>query len=122
MSFTAEDLDKVLKDNSSNIVYNGYSDDDEWEWWEFWHEACVGNTLEIPGIGTATVVEAEVGKAGTVVVADGYNVWENWIILEIDGRFFRQPGEYDSWDAKGDIGPFVEVQKVEKTIEVWEEV
>lgn len=118
--FTVEDVEKAIK--STNSWGEGFYETVIFD--EVWNKipGYESSTFEVPGLGTATVLEVETGKGrGTVVDPDYYAdpVWNNWVIFELQGRYFRLNGKYDSWDGSGP-SDLEEVEKIEKTITVWE--
>lgn len=135
-NFTALDLERALTD-----AVGVSNEEDGYEWYEeytglngFYH------LLAGTGHGTANRVGelTTVHKNGDSVTVDGLGVfslmkyseenfdtyeksWDNFLVFEFEGRYFRVQGWLDShaggvWD-----GSLHEVRPVEKTITVWEE-
>ena len=93
------------------------SDGEKVDFHDWWYE---GYTPLTTPFGEMDIIEHEVGKAGTVEYNDGYNLWTNWIIIQIGERYFRLKGEYDSWDPEGWDKTVDEVERKKITIDAWE--
>jgi hypothetical protein len=89
--------------------------------WSHWaHELQEGYEVNVPTLGKVTKIES---------VERGYSDGEGPISMAFsvtsgkgETRFFRKDGFYESYDGTVWDGPFVEIRKVTKTVEVFEEV
>lgn len=63
-------------------------------------------------------METKFGTMTKVDVSTDYDEGrqEQTIYVELNGKFYRKVGYYDSWDSSDWDGKFVEVKPVEKTI------
>lgn len=121
MTFTATDLQNQLKLDGN--LFEGETDSDYDTIVDLlWHELQPNEgTLDVLGIGEFRIVDSAFGKSGPVLngyESYGTTVWENYIVLERDGRFFKLSGSYNSWDSDPWDGEVVEVSKkiVEKVV------
>lgn len=108
-----DDYNLVIKTESS------YTPEDFYDWW---HNGQEGDVLTLDGVGDFVCVEHTTGlnTGSTDDYNGGYTVWDNWVVFEHRGRYFKLDGSYDSWDGKGWHETVEEVEKVKKTIYVWE--
>lgn len=111
---TADNLDHILKQDGHQFVGRNY----DYEYWDFMYEASPGMQVDLLGYGVVEVVDAIIGKDNAVY--RGEDTYDNYIILKVGDRFFKKTGYYSSWDGGGMDGPWFEVEKIEKTIYVWE--
>jgi hypothetical protein len=104
--------------NGINIVVNGDDQDDFDDWW---HNGSAQDVITLKDLGDFITVEHNTGlnTGSTDKYEAGATVWDNWIIIEQNGRFFKLDGSDDSWDGKGWEQIVYEVEPTSKTIYIW---
>lgn len=119
MTFTVQELELALK--SDGNLFNGKKNDAyaniiEMLWWD----CPATGILDVLGIGEFRIADSAFGKDGPLISLQGESIWENYIILERDGRFFKLSGEYNSWESYPWDGKVKEVKRVVVEKVVWE--
>ena len=119
MTFTVEQLETQLKMDGN--LFDGAPDHDyDNIVYLLWHEVQPDTgVLDVLGIGEFKIVDSAFGKSGPISYGGGYNEWEEYLILERDGRFFKLSGSYNSWDSTPWDGKVKEVKKTIVEKEVW---
>lgn len=124
MTFTVEELQAQL--HLDGNLFDGEKNEDyenivELLWWEIQPNT---GLLDVFGIGEFRIADAVFEKDGPIDKqksgSSGTTVWDNYIVLERDGRFFKLSGSYNSWDSESWDGKVREVALREKIVKVWE--
>lgn len=126
MSYTIDDLNRAITkqyDEEFDGDFEYYDDAGSAEWhgleediYSFRKDQDV--TAELEGIGTVRLIESEGGEGQ----GDNYSLVIS--VTDADGgvRLFERLGWYASYDGGHYEGPTVEVQAVERTITVYEQI
>lgn len=72
------------------------------------------------GVGDVSLGTVPAKRVGKDDNSKGYDGGPVFVIVEVEGRFFKKSGYVDSYDGYTWDGPTVEVHKTTKTVEVFE--
>lgn len=106
---SVEEIDEIIR-NFGKDEDGGYYDYEN-GWHHFKYEVGIGQSEEVPGLGTVTTV-SEYGGEGD---GDQY-----WVVVKVGDRHIMKPGYYASHDGGYLDGDAYEVTPVEKVVTVYE--
>lgn len=106
---TVEEIDELIHRFGNEEGEDSYYS--ESGWYHFKYEVGIGESEEVPGLGTVTTV-SEYGGEGD---GDQY-----WVVVKVGDRYIMKPGYYASHDGGYLDGDAYEVTPVEKVVTVYE--
>lgn len=117
---TDEQIEEALETHVFHYTGKRWQTGEEYEYtnegWYAWEEV-EGQDIEVPGLGVVTVVENFGGEG------EGDRYYLTFQIIPEDGgdaRYFRMDGYHVSHDGSYYDGPFTEVKKTTKLMDVYE--
>lgn len=84
----------------------------DWDSIRWKSDGTLVTTIEVDGTSLDVIKVDDFGGEG-----QGEKLW---VVVKIDGKFYRKSGYYSSYDGSEWDGPFREVSPVQKTITVYE--